>query len=101
MHKAVAALLVTLALIPFQTSAETNVYKWIDENGVPTFGERPPEGVPYTKMKFYGVGRPPSSSPQPAKQTYNPNPTTGLSAQPSNAPASGQSSSTAPQTPKP
>ncbi|WP_421870253.1 DUF4124 domain-containing protein [Motiliproteus sp.] len=91
MHKAVAAFLVALALTPLQAHAATDVYKWIDKNGTPTFGEHPPEGVPYTKMKFYGVARPPSRTQQPAKQAYNPKPSTGLSAQSNNTPASASS----------
>ncbi|MEH6473231.1 MAG: DUF4124 domain-containing protein, partial [Halopseudomonas sp.] len=42
-------LLLGLAL----SASATDVYKWIDENGVPSYGERPPEGVEYIKMKTY------------------------------------------------
>lgn len=49
----VCSLLLTLSF-PLSASA-TDVYKWIDDNGVPSYGERPPEGVEYIKVKLYGV----------------------------------------------
>ena len=59
----------------------TEVYKWIDTNGVPSYGERPPEGVAYTKMKLYNSGAKTTLKvPKSANQGYNPNPTSGLSA---------------------
>lgn len=53
MKTIVLSLLSLVLWIPLSASA-TDVYKWTDANGVPTYGERPPEGVDYIKMKIYG-----------------------------------------------
>ncbi len=44
------ALCFGLSLAP-PTNA-TDIYKWIDNNGVPNFSEHPPEGVSFIKMKL-------------------------------------------------
>ncbi len=48
-----SSLMLTLC-VPLSASA-TDVYKWIDSNGVPSYGERPPEGVEYVQVKIYGA----------------------------------------------
>ncbi|MEH6824521.1 MAG: DUF4124 domain-containing protein [Motiliproteus sp.] len=48
-----SSLMLTLC-VPLNASA-TDVYKWIDSNGVPSYGERPPEGVEYVQVKIYGA----------------------------------------------
>ena len=59
-----------------QTHA-TDVYHWIDDNGVQSFGERPPEGVDYVKLKLNGGSTKARSSlppPFPPKQRTKPAP---------------------------
>lgn len=53
MKTSVISLLTLVLWLPLSASA-TDVYKWIDPDGVPTYGERPPEGIDYIKMKIYG-----------------------------------------------
>lgn len=48
----------------------TDVYRWIDENGVPSYGERPPEGVSFVKLKLNGSRSSTTSSlPPPFPKT--------------------------------
>ncbi len=55
----------------------TDVYRWIDANGVPSYSERPPEGFDYVKLKLNGSGSKPSTSlPPPFPTKPAPEPTT-------------------------
>ena len=83
----VLALLMTLSL---EVHA-AEIYKWIDKNGVPSFGERPPEGVEYIKLKLGGIRNPP---PQPRQSA----PSSGPSSQAKQLQPKGN---TAPQKAKP
>ena len=45
----------------------TDVYHWIDANGVQNYSERPPEGIEYTKLKLgSSPTKKPSSLPPPS-----------------------------------
>ncbi|MEH6652308.1 MAG: DUF4124 domain-containing protein [Motiliproteus sp.] len=55
-NRAVQRPLIALALMVGLSTPvmATDVYRWIDENGVPSYGERPPEGVSFVKLKLNG-----------------------------------------------
>lgn len=54
MKAAIHCLLALVFWLPL-TAAATEVYRWTDENGVLSYGERPPENVAYIKVKIYGA----------------------------------------------
>ncbi len=54
MHKTLVAL--TFALLSSVAAAE-QMYRWVDDQGVPQFGQQPPKGKPYQAINV--------SSPQP------------------------------------
>jgi hypothetical protein len=70
MKTAILSLFLLVSWLPVSASA-TDVYKWLDENGTPSYGERPPEGVKHEKVKIYGV----SSSTRTGSYFSTPNST--------------------------
>jgi hypothetical protein len=68
-HRLAATTLALLLASPANLYA-TEVYKWIDNDGVPNFSERPPEGVNYIKLDLRTsapITLSPSTSPSPTQ----------------------------------
>lgn len=74
-HMTSAVIIILLALITTNTSAETPYYRWVDEQGVVNYSQKPPIGVSaelISQEQAFGRRRPESPSSQVAPAQASP-----------------------------